>query len=204
MAPARSKTVSAALSILVALIALSVDLPHLVASSGIAALYPGDVGIEAHPDVIVVEQFEENSLGTVFARFSAAAEQTTQRARFDHYNYWTNMRQSSDGNSWGNLRLNRPEASHCSVPSNESQVHIRRDSVAERACRVDAPVRLGIGSGVTHDRRCSDPGQLGLAGGPQFAARLRRGLGGACRGLRCAVFAVERLRLRVSTGADRG
>src|SRR5688572_21993450 len=70
MAPARSKTVSAALSILVALIALCVDLPHLVASSVIAALYPGDVGIEAHPDVIFVERFEESSLGTVFARWT--------------------------------------------------------------------------------------------------------------------------------------
>jgi hypothetical protein len=39
-------------------------------------------------------------------RFIAAAEQNTQTNRFDHYNYWMNMRPSSDGRYWGNLLLN--------------------------------------------------------------------------------------------------
>jgi hypothetical protein len=41
-------------------------------------------------------------------RFIAAAEQNTQTSRFDHYDYWMNMRQSLDGNYWGNLLLNKP------------------------------------------------------------------------------------------------
>jgi len=41
-------------------------------------------------------------------RFSAAAEQNSQTSRFDHYDYWMNMHQSSDGNYWGNLLLNNP------------------------------------------------------------------------------------------------
>jgi hypothetical protein len=39
-------------------------------------------------------------------RFIAGAEQNTQTGRFDHYNYWMNMRPSSDGKYWGNLLLN--------------------------------------------------------------------------------------------------
>ena len=39
-------------------------------------------------------------------RFIAAAEQNTLTQRFDHYNYWMNMRPSSDGMYWGNLLLN--------------------------------------------------------------------------------------------------
>jgi hypothetical protein len=38
-------------------------------SSGIAARYPGDRGIERNPDIIFVEQFEEDSLETVFKRW---------------------------------------------------------------------------------------------------------------------------------------
>jgi hypothetical protein len=41
-------------------------------------------------------------------RFSAAAEQNTQTGRFDHYNYWADMRPSPDGPHWGNLLLNAP------------------------------------------------------------------------------------------------
>ena len=174
-------------------------------SGGIATLYPGDAGIEGHPDVVFVDRFEETSLSTVFSRWSdilgganmslaadvppgspgsrslnipwqgggvsngghlykqlstgvndtlyvryyvkyptagkynhtgiwmggfnpslswpypqagvkpvgndrfiAAAEQNTQTGRFDHYDYWMNMRQSSDGKYWGNLLLNNP------------------------------------------------------------------------------------------------
>ncbi|MGH8637886.1 MAG: Ig-like domain-containing protein, partial [Burkholderiales bacterium] len=41
-------------------------------------------------------------------RFSAAAEQAHTTASFDHYNYWMNMRQSADGQYWGNVLLNDP------------------------------------------------------------------------------------------------
>ena len=41
-------------------------------------------------------------------RFMAAAEQNTLTSRFDHYDYWMGMRQSADGNYWGNLLLNNP------------------------------------------------------------------------------------------------
>jgi hypothetical protein len=168
----------------------------------IAVAYPGDVGIETHPDVVMVERFED-SIGGVFGRwtdirngagmslvgdvpggssgtrslnipwigggvstgghlykqlttgiddvlyvryyikyptsgqyqhtgiwmggynpslawpnpqagtkpagsdrFIAAAEQNTLTNRFDHYNYWMNMRPSSDGMFWGNHLLN--------------------------------------------------------------------------------------------------
>jgi hypothetical protein len=174
-------------------------------TGGIAAQYPGDAGIEGHPDVIFVERFEQATTGELFNRwadvrngssmsftadvpprspgsrslnipwtgggvndgghlfrqvtpgvddtlyvryyikyptsgsydhtgiwmggqnpplawpnpqagtrpvgndrFIAAAEQNTQTARFDHYNYWMTMHQSADGNYWGNLLLNNP------------------------------------------------------------------------------------------------
>jgi len=175
-------------------------------STGIAALYPGDEGIENHPDVVLVEKFEENTLAellnrwtdvlngpamtfnvdvppgspgrrslnipsvgggvnngghlykqlnpavadTLYVRyyikyptdgrfhhegiwiggynpplawpnpqagvkpvgndrFAAAAEQSQATSRFDHYNYWMNMRASPDGISyWGNTLLNNP------------------------------------------------------------------------------------------------
>jgi hypothetical protein len=41
-------------------------------------------------------------------RFSAAAEQDPLTSRFDHYDYWMNMRQSTDGKYWGNKLLNNP------------------------------------------------------------------------------------------------
>ena len=41
-------------------------------------------------------------------RFMAAAEQTDDASRFDHYNYWMNMRIAGDGNYWGNTLLNNP------------------------------------------------------------------------------------------------
>ena len=37
---------------------------------GIAALYPGDVGIENHPDVVFVEKFEEATLADLFTRWT--------------------------------------------------------------------------------------------------------------------------------------
>jgi hypothetical protein len=172
---------------------------------GIATLYPGDAGIETHPDVVFVETFEENILADLFNRwtdilngprmafdadvppgspgarslnipwvgggvnngghlykqlspavddtlhvryyikypssgqhhhegiwvggynpplawpnpqagvkpagndrFSAAAEQSHATSRFDHYDYWMNMRASPDGSHWGNTLLNNP------------------------------------------------------------------------------------------------
>jgi hypothetical protein len=176
------------------------------AVGGIAALFPADVGIEGHPDVVFVENFEEPALTDVFARwtdiqsrsaqsfspdvppgsrgtrsldvswtggsqataglykllspgindtlyvryyikypttgmyrhegiwmggnnppigfpnpqagirpagndrFIAAAEQVDDRSRFDHYNYWMNMRAAPDGMFWGNLLLNNRAA----------------------------------------------------------------------------------------------
>ena len=174
-------------------------------AQGIAALYPGDAGIETHPDVVFVEKFEENTLTDLFTRwtdilngpkmvfdadvplgssgmrslnipwvgggvnngghlykqlspaiddtlyvryyikyptngqhhhegiwvggynpplawpnpqagvkpagndrFSAAAEQSHSTLRFDHYDYWMNMRASPDGSYWGNTLLNNP------------------------------------------------------------------------------------------------
>jgi hypothetical protein len=168
---------------------------------GLAALYPGDVGIETHSDVIFAEHFEEATLTALFTqwtdvlgdsamafssdvppgspgsrsltisgggathggslykqfspgvddtlyvryyikyptsglyqhdgiwiggynpplpypspqagvkpvgndRFVAAAEQSDDLTRFDHYDYWMNMRVGGDGNYWGNSLLN--------------------------------------------------------------------------------------------------
>src|SRR5436309_15188703 len=39
-------------------------------AGGIAALYPGDVGIENHPDVILAEKFEESTLTDLFNRWT--------------------------------------------------------------------------------------------------------------------------------------
>src|SRR5436190_59949 len=39
-------------------------------ADGIAALYPGDVGIESHPDVIFVETFDEATLTDLFNRWT--------------------------------------------------------------------------------------------------------------------------------------
>ena len=174
-------------------------------AGGIAARYPGDVGIETDPDVIFVEQFEDALLTDLFSRWtdilngsamslssdvppgspgarsltipwvgggvsngghlyklllpgvddtlyvryyikyptsgtyqhsgiwiggynpplawpnpqagikptgsdrlSASGEQNPLTSRFDHYDYWMTMRQSADGNYWGNLLLNAP------------------------------------------------------------------------------------------------
>jgi Bacterial Ig-like domain (group 2) len=41
-------------------------------------------------------------------RFSTAVEQAHTTRRLDHYNYWMDMRQASDGNFWGDLLLNDP------------------------------------------------------------------------------------------------
>jgi subtilisin family serine protease len=172
-------------------------------AGGLAAQYPGDVGIESNPNVVLVERFDETTLANLFAKWTdvlnggamsfstdapagspvgrslnmpwssgntgghlykqlsqgiddtlyvryyvkyptnndyshngiwlggtnpplawpnpqagtrptgsdrlmAAAEQNTQTNRFDHYDYWMGMRQSGDGNYWGNLLLNDP------------------------------------------------------------------------------------------------
>jgi hypothetical protein len=174
-------------------------------SAGIAALYPGDVGIENHADVVFVERFDEATLTELFNRwtdvlngpamsfstdvpagspglhslkipwvgggvnngghlyklltpgvddtlyvryyikypttgqpqhegiwmgghnppltypnpqggvkptgsdkFSAAAEQSDDLTRFDHYDYFANMRVAADGMYWGNTLLNNP------------------------------------------------------------------------------------------------
>jgi hypothetical protein len=176
------------------------------AADGIAVLYPGDVGIENHPEVTFVERFEEATLTELFNRwtdilngsamsfssdvpagspgsrslnipwvgggvndgghlykqlsagvdatlyvryyikypasgkyhhtgvwvggynpplrwpnpqaglkpvgndrFSAAVEQNNVTFRFDHYDYWMNMRVSRDGRYWGNFLLDDPD-----------------------------------------------------------------------------------------------
>lgn len=40
------------------------------AAGALAARYPGDVGIEGHPDVLFVERFEEATLSAVFSRWT--------------------------------------------------------------------------------------------------------------------------------------
>jgi hypothetical protein len=44
-------------------------------------------------------------------RFSSSAEKITTTGALDHYDYWTGMHQSADGNYWGNLLLNNPSFS---------------------------------------------------------------------------------------------
>jgi len=41
-------------------------------------------------------------------RFIAGAEENGYTAGFEHYDYWMNMRQATDGNFWGNFLLNDP------------------------------------------------------------------------------------------------
>lgn len=178
------------------------------ATQNLAARYPGDAGIEADPDVVFVERFEEPTLGDLLARwtdvrngsamsfsadvppgspgtrsldiswtgggvsdgghlyrqlspgvddtlyvryyvkyparggythagvwmgghnpplmwpnpqagvkpaghdrFSAAAEQSASTSRFDHYDYWMNMRPYAASQYWGNTLLNHPNVS---------------------------------------------------------------------------------------------
>jgi hypothetical protein len=50
--------------------AVPVTVSNTAPGGGIAASYPGDVGIENHPDVVLVERFEETSLPPVFARWT--------------------------------------------------------------------------------------------------------------------------------------
>ena len=172
---------------------------------GLAALYPGDAGIENHPDVIFVERFEEPTLADLFTRWTdvlngaamslssdvpagspgarslnipwaggganngghlykqlspgvddtlyvryyikypasgkyhhsgiwmggnnpslswpnpqagikpvgndrfIAGPSRTRSRRFDHYNYWMDMRPAGDGTYWGNFLLNNPK-----------------------------------------------------------------------------------------------
>jgi hypothetical protein len=220
------------LVVLATVAGLSFDARHVAATTGIAALHPGDVGIESHPDVIFVERFDEGSLANVFTRwtdvlngaamslstdvptgspgsrslnipwqgggvnngghlykrlspgvddtlyvryyikypasgqyqhtgiwvggynpplawpnpqaglrpagndrFSAGAEQNTQRSRFDHYNYWMNMRRSTDGNYWGNLLLNSASA----------QARLGQWTCVEHMVRLNNPVTASNG-----------------------------------------------------------
>ena len=53
-----------------AIVALSFDAVRVSAGTGIAALYPGDTGIENHPDVIFVERFEQATMADLFTRWS--------------------------------------------------------------------------------------------------------------------------------------
>ena len=63
-------------------------------------------------------------------RFIAAAEQNTQTSRFDHYNYWVDMRRSVDGHYWGNLLLNNPDV----------QAHADRWTCVEHMVKLNNPV----------------------------------------------------------------
>jgi hypothetical protein len=47
--------------------------PPPPASGGIAALYPGDIGIENHPDVVFTEMFEEASISNMTSRYNDVA-----------------------------------------------------------------------------------------------------------------------------------
>src|SRR5262245_57922025 len=55
-------------SLLAALVAMAFPLPALAQS--IAQGYPGDAGIQGHPDVILAEMFEEASVAGVTARWT--------------------------------------------------------------------------------------------------------------------------------------
>jgi hypothetical protein len=50
--------------------AVAVTVSNGSGASGIAALYPGDAGIESHPDVIFTEMFEQSSIGTMTSRYT--------------------------------------------------------------------------------------------------------------------------------------
>jgi hypothetical protein len=182
--------------------AVSVAVSNSGSQAGIAALYPGDVGIENHSDVVFVERFDESTIAALISRwtqehngsnmsfspdippgspvgrslnipwtggvndgghlykkltpgiddtlyvryyikypttgnyhhdgiwfggynpplnwpnpqagikptgsdrFAASAEQRDDQTKFDHYDYWMNMRAASDGKYWGNSLLN--------------------------------------------------------------------------------------------------
>lgn len=49
---------------------VAVTVSNSTGSGGIAARYPGDVGIEADPSVVFVERFDEAALSTLFARWN--------------------------------------------------------------------------------------------------------------------------------------
>src|SRR5687768_9052914 len=65
----RSTAVLSLLAVVGAVAALSTHVSNAAGAAGIAASYPGDVGIEAHPDVILVERFED-TLSSVFSRWT--------------------------------------------------------------------------------------------------------------------------------------
>ena len=54
-----------------ALVLLAAALPAY--GQGIAGSYPGDVGIQGHPDVILTEMFEETSTAPLFARWESVS-----------------------------------------------------------------------------------------------------------------------------------
>jgi hypothetical protein len=43
-------------------------------AGGLAALYPGDVGIESNPNVVFVERFDEASTANLFGRWTDVSE----------------------------------------------------------------------------------------------------------------------------------
>lgn len=51
-------------------VGVTVNVSNTGTTPGIAASYPGDVGIETNPNVIFVERFDESSLTTLFSRWT--------------------------------------------------------------------------------------------------------------------------------------
>lgn len=49
---------------------VSVTVSNATSGGGIAALYPGDVGIENHPDVVFTEMFEQSSISNLTSRYT--------------------------------------------------------------------------------------------------------------------------------------
>ena len=70
---------------LIIIAALAALVGQLVAqtTNGISAQYPGDVGIENHPSVVFVEQFEEGAVSTVVNRWGDARNPTGMQLSSD-------------------------------------------------------------------------------------------------------------------------
>jgi hypothetical protein len=52
---------------------VAVTVSNTTSGTGIAALYPGDVGIETHPDVVFTEMFEQSSISNLTSRYDDVA-----------------------------------------------------------------------------------------------------------------------------------
>jgi hypothetical protein len=50
---------------------VTVTVSNQTGSAGIATLYPGDIGIENHPDVVFTEMFEQSSISTMTSRYTS-------------------------------------------------------------------------------------------------------------------------------------